>query len=315
MSKKLLIFKAGKYPQGDYTKERLERLVEFHNSGQGVEIPFVIAHRDRWSQVRDEDEFSYGWIKKLELDGGRLFATEYEFSDDAKKLIAEKKLRYMSAEIIPFDQRTEGKDPPMLVRVALLGRNTPAVSTAKLPDTFSQIIAGGSKDSVENKDEGQIDVFTQRIDFKDFENNKKEEDLFMEKEIETLKGQLSEANQKIATFEQKEKEREQNELKSDAQKFYSELRDAGKITPAQFEDFVSLDLELSPEAREIQRKAVSLFESKVGNLSGKSEAKGNKSSKQDLNQAITAYMQEHSVCYEEAANVLFATKPELFSEV
>jgi hypothetical protein len=49
---------------------------------------------------------------------------------------AEKKLKYIPAEIYENDKRDE-KEPPYLRAIALLGRDTPAVAGAKLPAYFS----------------------------------------------------------------------------------------------------------------------------------------------------------------------------------
>jgi hypothetical protein len=41
----LMIFKAGKYPQGDWPKERVQKLVDAYDPDRNIEAPVVIGHR------------------------------------------------------------------------------------------------------------------------------------------------------------------------------------------------------------------------------------------------------------------------------
>jgi hypothetical protein len=118
----LLIFKAGKYPQGDWSKERVQKMVDAYDPEKWIEAPMVIGHR--YYTDTDEGQHSHGWVKGLRMDGaGKVFADIPEFSAEVKKAIAENKLRYRSAEIYEFD-KIDPEQPPYLRAVALLGRDT-----------------------------------------------------------------------------------------------------------------------------------------------------------------------------------------------
>jgi hypothetical protein len=45
MSHELLIFKAGRYPQGDWPKERVKKLVDAYDPEKFYDAPLVIGHR------------------------------------------------------------------------------------------------------------------------------------------------------------------------------------------------------------------------------------------------------------------------------
>lgn len=62
----IMVFKAGKYPQGDWGKERVKRMVEAYDPDKNIEAPVVIGHR--WSRTTDEDQYAHGWVKGLHMD-------------------------------------------------------------------------------------------------------------------------------------------------------------------------------------------------------------------------------------------------------
>jgi hypothetical protein len=40
-----MIFKVGKYPQGDFGKDRMQKLVDAYDPEKNIEAPVVIGHR------------------------------------------------------------------------------------------------------------------------------------------------------------------------------------------------------------------------------------------------------------------------------
>jgi hypothetical protein len=154
----LMIFKAGKYPQGDWSKERVKKLVEAYDPERYCEAPLVIGHR--FFGADDEYQDAHGWVRSLRMDGGgRVYADVAEVSADLKRKVAEKKLKYMSAEIYEYDKEDE-KRAPYLRAIALLGRDTPAVAGAKLPAYFS-LAPGGT--ACFAKAEEHTTVFTGKV--------------------------------------------------------------------------------------------------------------------------------------------------------
>jgi hypothetical protein len=88
----LMIFKAGKYPQGDWPKERVQRLVDAYDPEKNIDAPVVIGHR--FYGTNDEYQDAHGWVSALRMDGaGKVFALVPEFSADAKRKIVEGKYR------------------------------------------------------------------------------------------------------------------------------------------------------------------------------------------------------------------------------
>ena len=155
----LMIFKAGNYPQGDWPKERVRKMADARGPEKNREAPAVTGHK--WYSRTDADQYARGWVKSLRMDGaGKVFAAVEDFSADVKKAVAEKKLRYISAEFWEYDKRGEGNEPPYLKAIALLGRDTPAVPGAKLPTVFDR--AGGVMSVLYEKE--FIAAFTRKVD-------------------------------------------------------------------------------------------------------------------------------------------------------
>jgi hypothetical protein len=136
----IMIFKAGKYPQGDWPKERVQKMVDAYDPVRNIEAPAVIGHR--YYANTDESQFAHGWVKSLRMDGsGKVFADIPDFSAESKRAMAENKLRYVSAEIYEFDKVDETQ-PPYLRAVALLGRDSPQIPTTRLPSLFGLMTSG-----------------------------------------------------------------------------------------------------------------------------------------------------------------------------
>ena len=151
MSLELFVFKAGKYPQGERPKERVQKMVDAYDPDRNYEAPVVIGHK--WYSQSDADQYAHGWVKSLRMDGaGKVFAAVEGFSADVKKAMAEKKLRYVSVEIREYDKSGDGQ-PPYLKAIALLGRDTPAVQGTKLPALFEKAVALDAKLGAEERKE------------------------------------------------------------------------------------------------------------------------------------------------------------------
>jgi hypothetical protein len=308
-----MIFKAGKYPQGDFSKERVRRLVEAYDPERGAEAPVVIGHR--YYADTDEGQFAHGWVKALRMDGaGKVYAEVPEFSAEAKRAIAEKKLRYMSVEILEFD-KTDPEQPPYLKAIALLGRDTPAFAGAKLPSVFALMTGGGL---TVNEEEG-IAAFTRRLDKTDASlfSGGEQEGVSMGK-IEELEAELAASKAQVAAFEAEREELRVAGRKADAEAFFGKLRDEGKLQPALYERAVALDARLNDGGRAELRALFGELSAKV-DLSGKHVAdKGRAAALPagvDLAGKIRAFQAEKSIAtFEAAAGALYAERPELFGE-
>ncbi|MGL4986982.1 MAG: phage protease [Treponemataceae bacterium] len=324
--KKLLLFKSGKYPQGNWSNEDLQNIVAHHSSGKLPDVPLVIAHRYRFEQSSEKDEFAYGWIYSLEHTGNSLYAVDYELSDELKKLIATKKLRYMSVELVRGD--AEHGENPYIQAVALLGRNNPAITLARLPEVFSKLNAwiNGKSD---DKSTTVITEFNRALitspdallndnssnNISSSENqisiNKKGGHSMNGQNFEALQQQNAQLLAKVEKYEAEKQEIVQKQKLLEAQTFYKGLSNEGKITPAQVEQFTKIDLALPEKERDEQRKLVASFSIGIGNLQGKTQS--NQSTQPaDVSEAIGCYAKEHNLSYEDAAKIMYEKNKEIF---
>ena len=69
MSVELFVFKSGAYPQGNFPRERVARMVDAYDPVNNLEAPAVIGHRDYQLKDTDEDELAHGWVTSLRMDG------------------------------------------------------------------------------------------------------------------------------------------------------------------------------------------------------------------------------------------------------
>jgi hypothetical protein len=312
----LMIFKAGKYPQGDWPKERVQKLVDAYDPDKNIEAPVVIGHR--FYGADDEYQNAHGWVGGLRMDGaGRVFAQVPEFSADVKKKIAEGKLRYVSAEVYEHD-KSDAERPPYLKAVALLGRDTPAVAGTKI--SLFTLMAGGGL-AIVNENE-HITAFTRKAGAEEIRNLAKEcrEGVNMEEleklkaQAESLRAELAASSEKLAAFQKENAELRGAEKKGEAAAFFAKLRDEGKIAPALFEKAVALDAWLGEDQRKEFRSLFSDLNAAV-DLSGGHAAPKPKAAPADgtLTAKIRAFQKEkHLATFAEAAEAVYAENPALF---
>jgi hypothetical protein len=326
----LFIFAAGKYPQGDWPKERVKKLVDAYDPENSLEAPAVIGHRV--FATEDSYQYAHGWVQKLRMDkDDKVYATIPEFSAEARQAVREKKLRYISVEIYEND-KVNKDEPPYLKAVALLGRDSPAVQGTRIPAVFSSIFSGGVANTVD--EENHVSTFTRKVNAEDIQalstngQGTTEEESNM-KTAEELQAELEKSNARIAELEKNAGElaafkKENEELKNagkkqDAEAFYGKLRDEGKLPPAQFDKAVALDARLARQDRDEMRAMFAAMDVKV-DLSGKhaadkKNAPAAASSGSDLTAKIRAFQKEHRLgSFDEAAIALHAERPELFGE-
>ncbi len=318
----IMIFKTGKYPQGDWPKERVQRMVDAYDPDKGIEAAVVIGHR--FYADTDEAQFAHGWVKSLRMDGsGKVYADIPEFSSDAKKAMAEKKLRYVSSEIFEFD-KLDPDQPPYLRAVALLGRDTPAISTTRLPSLFG-LLGDGAMSTVDEKQ--HIAAFTRKVSAEEMSTlssegrqeetqNLQEEDMG---EVEKLQAELAKNNEQLAAFRRENEELKSAGKKNDATAFFGKLRDEGKLAPALFDRAVALDAKLGDEDRKELRALFGELSTTVdltgAHAADKKRAGSPQAGSAPLTAKIKAFQAEKKLAtFADAAAALYAEKPELFDE-
>lgn len=248
-----LIFKTGSYPQGNYTRDGIEAFVNAFNASKD-QIPIVIGHRP-WGQT-DADEIAHGWINTLRIDGaGEVFAVDYELDDDVKMLIATKKLKKCSIEIYG---NGGDQDPYKIIALALLGRTAPQIAQTFLPQIFG----------LKGRD-GAVYMPAEDLDPECFSATapavatKPEEDMPMtdeeKQEFNALKGSVTKIGETVSQLSESVKtfaaQGAPTDAKKNAEAFFGTLRDQGKITPAQFDAAVSIDVGLDEQKR-VQYRAL-----------------------------------------------------------
>jgi hypothetical protein len=315
----LMIFKAGKYPQGDWPKERVQKMVDAYDSEKKLEAPVVIGHRHYGDS--DEYQFAHGWVKSLRMDGaGKVYADIPEFSAEIKKAMAENKLRYISAEIYELDQ-ADSAQTPYLRAVALLGRDSPAIPSARLPALFGFMDYGALTEINELE---HIVAFTRRVSTKEIqtlsiEETNHKEDSTMDK-TEELQAELTKKEEMLAAFKKENDELKLASKKAESEAYFGKLRDAGKLPPAMFEQAVTLDVRMDSENQKAFRAFFKDQEKPIIDLSGnhladKKKAPDSASSDVSLAAQIRAFQKERNLSsFVDAAKILQIEKPALFKE-
>jgi hypothetical protein len=322
----IMIFKAGNYPQGEWPKERVKKLVDAYDPEKGGDAPVVIGHR--WYTNTDEGEYAHGWVKSLRMDGaGKVFADVPEFSAQVKQAMAEKKLRYVSAEIYEHD-KADASNPPYLRAVALLGRAGPQIPGLRLPSLFS-LPPEGTVGTL--NEEEHIAAFTRKVNAGDALLFKQEpgaaeprpenhQEVSTMDEAEKLKAELAAKDAEIAAFKKENEDLKNAGKKQDSLVFFGKLRDEGKIPPPLAAAAAELDSRLGEEERKDYRALFSRLDQKV-DLSGthradKKNAPASPAGTEDvLSAKIRAYQKEKGFSsFAEAAEALYAEKSELFEK-
>ena len=141
----------------------------------------------------------------------------------------------------------------------------------------------------------------------------------MGKTAEELEKELEKSKADAAAFQKELADLKNEGRKTEAEAFFGRLRDGGKLPPAIFEKAVALDTRLGEEDRKEFRALFSALETKV-DLSGKhtadkKNAPAPAADAAELTAKIRAYQKEKKLAsFEEAANAMYADKPELFEE-
>lgn len=302
-----LIFKCGKYPQGDYPKEKMQTYIDSFNSAKD-EIPVMIGHK--YFSNNDEDEFAHGWIKTLRLDGaGKIFAVDYEFDDYIKEKIAKKNLKKISIEI--FGDGSDEK-PFQITGCALLGRTIPAVSQTFLPNVFNKIMGINNEKNDLNNFQCVLDL---NIKGEDSMNDEEK------KAFSDLQKSVGDLTQVISGFSTKFQEMDKivktfsdnigNDKEKEDVKYFEDLKKDGKITPAEFENAVNtFKILTTSEQKEVFKKN---FENKKPVFDKGHFAKEGNNFEGDVYSQIKAFQTENKIeSFEAASKAFYLKHPEAF---
>ena len=225
------VFKAGKYPQGTFTKKEITAIAKNYDP-KFCEAPITIDHQQTGP--------AYGWVENVKADGEKLMVSFKEVPEAFEKDVNEGKYKKVSVELY---RNLEGKGA-YLKAVSFLGAATPQVKglePIKFMEAEADIYESESVEETEQFSEEEIielkyqvaELENQLAKFK--ENNKKLET------IKSLKEKIASLTDEVASFKEKaqgkeEIEKELNDIKTAIKKkefdeFIDKQIEQGKLIP------------------------------------------------------------------------------------
>lgn len=243
------VFKAGKYPQGEFTQKDVEEIAKNYDPSF-CEAPITIDH--------EQTGPAYGWVDKVKTDGDIL---QVSFKDTPKSFqddVNAGKYKKVSVELY---KNLEGKGH-YLKAVSFLGAAIPQVKglePVKFMDSESEIFEFEvAEDETENFTQDEIDDLKKQVE--DLENQIakfKEKDKQKEQKLETiksLKDKISALTNEVSTFKEKAQGKEQieqelNDIKTalknkEYEDFIEKQINDGKLVPANKDVVLSIFKEL-----------------------------------------------------------------------
>lgn len=299
------IFEAGKWNGDKYTEKDLDDIVESFNAIGDKIKPYVKLGHDNKQQLLQTDGYpAAGWITALSRVGKKLFARFSNIPEKIYNLIKNRAYGRVSSEIYWNLKEGDNSYRRVLKAVALLGADTPAVTT--LNDfinlytneiTFDSIkLCTERKDIMEEQD---IKVYTDKI-------------TELEEKLKASAERMAENDKRIEEFE---KERVAA-YEKDVAAFLDSSVSQGKISPAQVELIKPLCSQSLHKYSEGEKSAFELVKMFIDTMqtipmgeqaqhvevdkSAEDKPEGDK-----LNEKVLAYMKEHQgVKYADAYSIV-----------
>ncbi|MCP4648916.1 MAG: hypothetical protein GY853_02380 [PVC group bacterium] len=256
------IFKVGKWNGDNYTEKDLDDMVNAFDATKSTLKPFVKLGHDKEQKLLQKDGYpAAGWITGLKRKGKDLLADFSSMPGKIKTLIEKKAYGRFSSEIYWNVNIDNKKYRRALKAVALLGGNTPAVTTM---DDFINLyidtnvecdeikIYNSEEDTMEDNIVKELQAenktYIKELNDKDFEIKS-----YVEK-ISDLENEVEKLHTKIETTEAEKKDAE---IKS----YIDSQVKEGKILPSQVEMYSKLaqsDIDSVKEIVENNPKLVDL---------------------------------------------------------
>lgn len=242
------VFKAGKYPQGKFTKKEIAQIAKNYDP-TFCEAPITIDHQQSGP--------AYGWVDTVKADGDKLKVSFKEIPSEFEQDVNAGKYKKVSVELY---KNLEGKGA-YLKAVSFLGAATPQVKGLEPikfmeaeSDTFEFESEDAEEDEPQKFSEDEINDLKNQVNSLEkqvsgfMENNKKTET------IKTLKEKISALEDSLAVFKQKADDsveilKELNDIKSsiknkEYENFIDKQIDEGKILPKERDFMLSIFQEL-----------------------------------------------------------------------
>lgn len=200
------IFRAGNYPQRNVTVEDIKAIAENYDP-EFCEAPVSIFH---WG-----NDFAYGWIKDLKVEGEKLMASFKDVTDELKEYVAKKMLKRHSIELY----EDLGDKGLYLKGLAMLGKDTPAVKGMQpLQFREAEAVKYDFEELPSFANEFAVEHFRAKADALETEKTKLETDLSQEK----TKSQSFASEKEELQFEQR---------LSNFESFLDEKTEGGQLPP------------------------------------------------------------------------------------
>ena len=295
------IFAAGQWNGDKYTKKDLESMVEAFAKTKSAIKPYLkLGHTDKQKLAQSDGLPALGWIDRLYIVGEKLLADFVKIPKKIYELISTGAYRRVSSEIfINIDIGGE-KYPRVLKAVALLGGDTPAVSTlddiinlynlGEASEAYSDNWEAKSYELDQNFDTNNLKGDSQMTELEKLTAEKAEvEKKFGEvaakvaeletknadlgKQIGEAKLSLDEATKKVelltADLSKNEaiiKEHKTKAITADVNAVIDKLINEKKVMPAQREQFFTLLFELRTAQGEIKKYKIGQEEKSLEDL-------------------------------------------------
>jgi hypothetical protein len=221
------IFEVGNWNGDTYSESDLDNIIKAFSDLNGTIKPYVkLGHDDNQMLLQKDGLPAAGWIKELKRNGGKLLAKFSEVPEKIYELLKRKAYNRVSSEIFWNLKKDNKNYPRVLKAVALLGGDTPAVTS--LNDILSLYTEALNFEIIKTYDKKESDDMEIK-EYTDQINTLTEEVKKYEMDLEKEKSEKTSLQEKLNTIE-KEKVVEyiENKMKE------------GKLLPAQKDHFLSL---------------------------------------------------------------------------
>lgn len=238
------VFKAGKYPQGKFTKKEIAEIAKNYDP-KFCEAPITLDHQQSGP--------AYGWVDTVKAEGDKLKVAFKDMPEDFQKDVNDGKYKKVSVELY---RNLEGKGA-YLKAVSFLGAATPQVKglePIKFMESESDIYEFDSADEPEEFTEADVEDLKNQVAELEEQVSKFKENSKKMETIKSLKEKISALNDEVATFKEKAQGKEEIEKelhdikvaikKKEFDEFIDKQIDKGTLVPANKDVVLSVLQEL-----------------------------------------------------------------------
>lgn len=310
------IFASGTWNGDKYTNDDLDDMIKAFNENKERMKPYLkLGHDDNQILLQKDGYPAAGWVDNLKRVGNKLVADFIDIPKKVAELIENKAYNKVSSEIY-WNIKIGGKlYKKMLSAVALLGANTPAVSS--LNDILS--LYGFKPESLkvyaENQKEDNIKLYEINFDEEKKMEEKNNEIKKMEEETKKMEEKIKklELENKELKTSQEEIKKEKNSLEekiemAEREKAIAALEKENLVTPS-MKPYVNELLGAEKKEYTLDEKKYSKLEllketlklyKAASDVNFDENSEDGQAEKEDLHEKIEKYAKENDLSYSEA---------------